>query len=274
MIVDPRNELIADGESDVERNSLSISKDALNKLPIRCYEGPIRLVNDRGQLGECVDILARESILGFDTETRPAFERGVTYPPALLQLATESEVFVFQFQALGGLGALRDILENPSITKAGVALSDDIKQLNECWKFQPRCFLEIGNLARDLGYKQTGLRSLAGMLLGFRISKKEQRSNWARANLTRSQIVYAATDAWVSRKLYMDLLGRWGDRPPPSEVDPLTPVPNPRKERAGNKSPESRASRKRGKSETMLAHTPELPGISWSAPVSPESLVS
>lgn len=252
----------------------SISKDDLNRLPIRAYEGPIRLINDRAQLKECVDQLSREALLGFDTETRPAFERGVSYPPALMQLATEREVFVFQFQALGGLGALRDILESPRVIKAGVALSDDIKQLNDVWKFKPKSFIEIGFMAKELGYKQTGLRSLAGLLLGFRISKKEQRSNWARPSLSRSQIVYAATDAWVSRELYLKLLAQWGDRPRPSEVDPLTPVPTPRKERAGNKSPESRPARKREKSETGIAHTPELPGMVWSETVSSESLVS
>jgi ribonuclease D len=248
--------------NDAVNAPIAISKDELNKLPIRAYEGPIRLINDRDQVKSCVKLLESESIIGFDTETRPAFERGVSYPPALLQLATQSEVFVFQFQALGGLGALRSILENPAIIKAGVALSDDIKQLNDCWKFTPRCFIEIGTMAKTLGYKQTGLRSLAGLLLGFRISKKEQRSNWAKVHLTRSQITYAATDAWVSRELYLTIMNAWGDRSPPGEVDPLTPALNQSRESSGNKSPEHRTSRKRGKSETTFEHTPDLPGMS------------
>lgn len=274
MIVARKEELEPQEDSANGEGGWSISRDELNKLPIRAYEGPIRLVNEREQLKDSIQILSRETVIGFDTETRPAFERGVSYPPALMQLAAPSEVFVFQLHALGGMGALRDVLENPDIIKAGVALSDDIKQLNDCWKFKPRRFLEIGNMARELGYKQTGLRSLAGLLLGFRISKKEQRSNWARANLSRSQVVYAATDAWVSRELYMHLLNQWGDRPMPSEVDPLTLDPNPRRARAGKQSPESRPARKREKSETAFAHIPELPGISWSEPVSPESRAS
>lgn len=247
----------------------SISKDELNKLPIRAYAGPIHLIHDRDQVKSCIQLLERELIIGFDTETRPSFERGVSYPPALLQLATQSEVFVFQFQALGGLGGpLRSILENPDIIKVGVALSDDIKQLNDCWKFTPRRFIEIGAMAKEMGLKQTGLRSLAGLLLGFRISKKEQRSNWAKATLTRSQIVYAATDAWVSRELYLTLMNAWGDRKPPGEVDPLTPALNQSREHADKKSFEHRTSRKRGKSETACAHTLELPGMSVSDAVS------
>lgn len=250
---------------------LSISKEELNKLPIRAYDGPIRLVNDKDQLADCVKILSEEKILGFDTETRPSFERGVSYPTALLQLATSKEVFVFQFQSLGGLGALRSILENPDVMKAGVAISDDIKQLNDCWKFKPRNFIEIGTLAKELGLKQTGLRSLAGLLLGFRISKKEQRSNWARSNLSRSQVVYAATDAWVSRELYLNIINQWGSRPLPSEVDPLTPDPNLKPGHADSRSSRSRRARKRGRTEKDLERNPELPGMTGPGVASSES---
>ncbi len=254
MIVPKPTETIPEEKSDA-RPGISISKDDLNKLPIRSYAGPIHLVSDREQLDACLPLLQHEELLGFDTETRPSFERGVSYPPALLQLATRSDVFVFQLQALGGLGPLRSVLENARITKAGAAISDDIKQLNDCWKFKPRNFIEIGHLAKELGFKQTGLRSLAGLILGFRISKKEQRSNWAKPNLTRSQITYAATDAWISRELYLHLMKSWGDRTPPAEVDPLTPVPGRAREHADNRSPEHRNARKRGKSETPSAHT-------------------
>jgi ribonuclease D len=247
----------------------SISKDELNKLPIKAYSGPIHVIHDAEQIKHALPLLEAEDVLGFDTETRPSFERGVSYPPALLQLATRSDVFIFQLQALGGLGPLRAILESRSITKAGAAISDDIKQLNDCWAFKPHRFIEIGHLAKELGYKQTGLRTLAGLTLGFRISKKEQRSNWAKPRLTQSQIVYAATDAWVSRELYLHLMAAWGDRTPPAEVDPLTPDPTLVRKRSDNRSSEHRPARKRGRNETAAAHTPELPGLGLSDPASP-----
>jgi len=46
---------------------------------------------------------------------------------------------------------------------------------------------------------------LAALLLGFRVSKGSQTSNWAQRTLTRTQIEYAATDAWVGRELYHKL---------------------------------------------------------------------
>jgi hypothetical protein len=238
----------------------AISKDDLNKLPIRAYEGPIRVVNDRDLLEECVALLAAEPILGFDTETRPAFVSGVSYPPALMQVATRSEVFVFQLQALGGLGALRTIMENPALIKAGVALTDDIKQLHDCWSFAPQRFVDLGIMAKELGLKQTGLRSLAGLLMGFRISKKEQRSNWAKPVLTRSQIVYAATDAWVSRELYLRIRDLWGDRAELPDINPMAQADE-------KTNPHSRRSRRRrNRRDRALASTPPLPGFEIDSP--------
>ena len=54
-----------------------------------------------------------------------------------------------------------------------------------------------------MGIKNHGLRGLAAVFLGIRISKGAQTSNWSRDVLTRQQIQYAATDAWVGRKLYL-----------------------------------------------------------------------
>jgi len=41
--------------------------------------------------------------------------------------------------------------------------------------------------------------------MGVRISKGAQVSNWSRADLSEAQVAYAATDAWVSREIYVRL---------------------------------------------------------------------
>ena len=56
--------------------------------------------------------------------------------------------------------------------------------------------------------KQTGVRSLAAMFLGFRIPKGTKTSNWSRSTLTPQQIAYAATDAWACRELYVTFRSR------------------------------------------------------------------
>ena len=58
-------------------------------------------------------------------------------------------------------------------------------------------------MAKRHGMKQTGLRNLAGIFLGFRVTKGSKTTNWAAPKLTSQQINYAATDAWVCRELYL-----------------------------------------------------------------------
>lgn len=193
------------GTDESANKRIAISRDAINQLPIRSFNGRVVLVTGDDEVPPALEELSRETILGFDTETKPAFRAGVSYPPALLQFAGASTAWIFQLRKLRYLSPLFTVLANGRIIKAGIALADDLKKLKELHQFTPAGFVEIGDLARKLGYAQTGLRTLAAMTLGFRVSKREQRSNWARSELTPAQITYAATDAWVSRELYLKL---------------------------------------------------------------------
>jgi ribonuclease D len=190
----------------------SISRDALIQLPIQSYRGPVEVIDTDEAVAAAIAALERESLLGFDTETKPVFKPGISYPPALVQLAGEHSSYIFQLQKLKHLDGLLRIFTNPRIIKAGIALADDLKKLQEVRPFKAAGFNEVGDLARKLGITQTGLRSLAGLILGYRVSKREQRSNWARSQLTPSQITYAATDAWVSRELYLALTARLAEK--------------------------------------------------------------
>ena len=89
------------------------------------------------------------------------------------------------------------------MVKAGVALGRDLSDLKAVLPFAERNVLDLGVLARRSGMKQTGVRNLAGMLLGFRIPKGNTTSNWAAPQLMPAQITYAATDAWACRELYL-----------------------------------------------------------------------
>jgi ribonuclease D len=152
-----------------------------------------------------VDYLRDETLLGFDTESRPSFRRGDNHPVALLQLAGVERVFLFQLQLLDNLDPLFSLLADPAIRKAGVAIRDDIRKLRDLAEFSQANFVEISDLSRRLEVNNTGLRSLCAMFLGFRVSKGAQVTNWARRDLAENQIAYAATDAWVSRLLYLKL---------------------------------------------------------------------
>lgn len=191
--------------------SVKITKEEVNALPLKAYEGPVTIVDNDHKLSAALKELKRETVLGFDTESRPAFKKGQNYPASLIQLGGERNIWLFQIQNFSNLDPLWRLLANRRIVKAGVAIADDIKKLQDLHAFKPGGFIEIADLTQQAGILNTGLRSLAGLLLGFRISKRAQVSNWAKSDLSEAQIQYAATDAWVSRELYLHMR-RLGDR--------------------------------------------------------------
>jgi ribonuclease D len=184
-----------------------LSKSEINACPMQGWTGPVQVVRTAPELEAAMEQLAGQTLLGFDTETRPAYQKGESYPPSLLQLAGDHEVFIFQLKALGLAKSLRQLLADPAIIKAGVGLAYDIRELQKLAPFQAAGFVDLGDVAKKAAIKNHGLRGLAAVLLGFRISKGAQTSNWARDILTPQQIHYAATDAWVGRRLYQALKG-------------------------------------------------------------------
>jgi len=196
-------------QSDISRPGFDrrMSRDEINARPIKRWNGKISLVRNRAGLAAAIAKLAGHTLLGFDTETRPAYKKGENYLPSLLQLAGDDEVFIFQLNHLGLARPLRAILADPAIIKAGVSLDYDIRELKKLSPFEPAGFMDLGNLARKAGIKNHGLRGLAAVFLDFRLAKGPQTSNWARDVLTPQQIQYAATDAWAGRKLYQAMEG-------------------------------------------------------------------
>ncbi len=187
-------------QSEIPR---SISREDMAKLPIRRYEGRVCLVATPEDLEEARSDLERESVVGFDTETRPAFKKGESHLPALVQVATARAVYLFQLRRTEAHPLLAGLLSEARTIKAGVSLKDDLRALKGVFAFEEKNMLDLGLVARRSGLGQTGVRNLAGMLLGFRIPKGTKTSNWAAPQLSAAQITYAATDAWACRELYL-----------------------------------------------------------------------
>jgi len=180
-----------------------ISREALAELPIRRYEGPVSLVTTLPELAEARADLRGERVVGLDTETRPAFSKGEVYLPCLVQAATARAVYLFQLSRIEVFPALTELLASPSVVKAGVGIANDMLQLKKVFPFTVENTLDLGVIARRRGMGQSGVRNLAGMLLGLRIPKGNRTSNWAAPQLSPAQINYAATDAWACRELYL-----------------------------------------------------------------------
>ncbi len=181
----------------------AISREEMANLPIRRYEGEVCLVTTSRDLDRALADIRLESVVGFDTETRPAFKKGESHPPCLVQAATARAVYLFQLRQLDVFQVLAELLAEPRIVKVGVALANDLRPLKLLFPFIERNVLDLGVVARRSSLSQTGLRNLAGIFLGFRIPKGARTSNWAAPRLTAAQITYAATDAWACRELFL-----------------------------------------------------------------------
>lgn len=181
----------------------SISREDMADLPIRRYEGRVCMVAAPPDLEQMLADIRQESVVGFDTETRPAFRKGESHLPCLVQVATARAVYLLPLRQTGVFSLLNELLVAPRIVKAGVALADDLRKLRQVLPFEEQNMLDLGSVARRCGLAQSGVRNLAGIFLGFRVAKGARTSNWAAPRLSAAQITYAATDAWVCRELYL-----------------------------------------------------------------------
>ena len=182
-----------------------LTKEEVNRKPVRRYSGKTILVDSRDQLKPALKRISSEKVLGFDTETRPSFRKGEQHSTALIQLAGNEVVLVIRLNRTGLRPALREILASKDVIKAGIAPGRDVEELKELSYFKDSGFVDLAQMATERGLKNGGLKSLAANLLGYRVSKSMRTSNWESETLSDSQIVYAATDAWVSRELYFAL---------------------------------------------------------------------
>lgn len=184
----------------------TISSEQLNRLPIKAFDGEIVIVDNLYKVDSAIRYLSSFSEIGFDTETRPSFRKGRMNGVALLQLSTQEKAFLFRTCCIGLPQQVADFLANKNIKKIGVAIRDDIKGLQKHCNFIPGGFVELQDFVKQFGIEVAGLKKLNGIVLGYRISKAQQLSNWESDELTQKQKIYGATDAWSGLLIYNELL--------------------------------------------------------------------
>lgn len=180
----------------------NITNEALNELPLGAYDGEVTVIADPSKVGAAIRHISRHSRIGFDTETKPVFVRGRTNKVAMLQLAVPDKAYLFRLTTTGVTPEMKELFEEAGILKIGVAIRDDIKALQMLRKFNPAGFVELTTLTKSAGFEVEGVKKLTALILGFRISKSAQTSNWEAPSLDEKQITYAATDAWVCLRMY------------------------------------------------------------------------
>jgi ribonuclease D len=183
----------------------NLTVEELAEHEVSWFKGEIVLVDNLKSFYEVFPRLVESDLLGFDTETRPTFKKGRKNAVSLIQLSTDNLACLFRINKIGIPDELVDLLSNPSIIKAGVAVHDDIRFLASVRKFKPEGFIDLQTLVKDFGIQSSGLKKLSAIVLGFRISKRQQVTDWEAEQLSEAQEIYAATDAWVCYQIYKKL---------------------------------------------------------------------
>lgn len=183
-----------------------ISKEEVNKMPVVSFTGETIVVNSPDQVAECVRYLSAQPVLGIDTETRPAFSRGIHYPTALLQMSSLTRCYLIQLNMIGLPREIADIFANPEIKKVGLAFGEDLRGLQHHTPFVPQQCIDIQSLVHNYGILDLGLQKIFAIIFGQRISKTQRLTNWATDHLSALQQKYAATDAWATLCIYNALL--------------------------------------------------------------------
>jgi ribonuclease D len=179
-----------------------ILNEELSSLPLVSFEGEIIMVDNIEKDIEAFNYLSKFPFIGFDTETKPSFKKGNINNVALLQLSTNDIAFLYRLNKFNLSKHTLKLLSDQTIVKAGIAIRDDIKTLQYNRNFKPAGFIELQDEAKNKGINNFSLKKLAGIVLGCKISKAQQLSNWEADELTEAQMRYAATDAWISYKIY------------------------------------------------------------------------
>ena len=183
-----------------------ITKDDIKLLDLGKFNGEITLVDTDEALEKACSEIAQCAIIGIDTETKPSFKKGIINTVALLQIATDKKAYIIRLKKVSMTGQLAGIFENKEIKKIGIAVFDDLKDLKKLHPFKDESVIDLNLLAPKLGFESIGAKKLSALVLGIRISKRQQVSNWELENLSQAQIDYAATDAWICREIYLKLV--------------------------------------------------------------------
>ncbi len=180
-------------------------KATISTLKRVIFYGRIFVIYTDEEAEKAVDYLLSQPVLGFDTETRPAFEKGRQYKCALLQVATPTCCFLFRLNHLGMCHAVRRLLADTKITKVGLAWNNDLLALRQLGNFDKGTFIDLQDVVKDIGIEDQSLVKIYANLFNERISKTERLSNWERDVLKDSQKVYAAIDAWACIRIYQEV---------------------------------------------------------------------
>ena len=181
-------------------------KTAIQNLPRAMFEGRIIIIYTEKDANKAIQYLMKQKLVGMDTETRPSFKKGTRHQVALLQLSTPDTCFLFRINIIGMTDSITRFLEDTSVTKVGLSLRDDFRNLAQRREFTPGAYIELQQEVKEIGIKDMSLQKIYANIFGGKIAKNQQLSNWEATNLSEAQQIYASTDAWACLKIHEEVL--------------------------------------------------------------------
>lgn len=181
---------------------ISIPKEKVSELPIVEFTGNIYVIDSMSKMNMAINALRKELVVGFDSETKPAFARGKLNKVALLQVSTFSECYLFRINKIGIPEKLKSFLEDKNIKKIGLSLNNDIIGLKRITDINPEGFIDLQKRVNEYAIVDMSLQRIYAIIFGKKISKSQRLTNWEAPTLTTAQQKYAALDAFSCLEIY------------------------------------------------------------------------
>ncbi|MGS0742293.1 3'-5' exonuclease [Glaciimonas sp. GG7] len=190
--------------------TINLRADIAEPVPsLPRYEGitlaEVRIIQTLIHAQEALTALMKADVIGFDTESKPTFNKGeLSDGPHLIQLATDDTVYLFPVGHFSHQSVLKPVFASTAVLKVGFGLSDDVKLLQTKCGISSAHVLDLSRALRSENRNDFGAKSAVAHFFGQRLqkSKKTSTSNWANSPLTERQILYAANDAQVALRIY------------------------------------------------------------------------
>ena len=140
-----------------------IDKSELTDKPRAVFNGIIEEIDTEDKAQKAIEILRTHKIVGFDTETRPSFTKGLGHKIALLQLSTNDIAYLFRLNKMGIPDCVADFLTDSDIIKVGLSVKDDFNSLASRRELKPAGFVELQELCGGMGIEEKGLQKMYGL---------------------------------------------------------------------------------------------------------------
>lgn len=183
-----------------------MANEIINELPIEVFKGDIIVIDNEREVDVACEYLSQLKVVGFDTESKPSFRKGVKNTLSLIQLSSEDRCYLFRVNLFTNMPkSLINFFSSDSTCKVGLSLKDDFSRIRKFTSKTPSNTIDIQDVITKYDIQDKSLKKIYAILFHKRISKKQQLSNWDAPELTSAQQMYASLDAWACLQIYNKL---------------------------------------------------------------------